>query len=138
MCCIKEDTIKPYIKLYVKKNCFQAFFLEDWNVVQLFVSWDKLIQIIGALDEYALSTQELLLRMFSKKCLQMIAKVLLVYIPVLQLDLEYNYDGDNLFNDLLADNQSRQTITHLKQMVSPLGFSNIYHLIIFPNAYVES
>ena len=40
--------------------------------------------------------KNLVLWMFSKKYLQMIAKLLLVYIS--QLDLEY--DGDKLFNDL--------------------------------------
>ena len=40
----------------------------------------------------------------SKKYLQMIAELLLVYIS--QLDIEYNYDGDKLFNDL----KTRQAI----------------------------
>ena len=52
---LKKDTFEHYIKYDLKNSVFKHF-LKDCNDVQLLVPWDKLFQILGALNEKALPT----------------------------------------------------------------------------------
>ena len=62
--------------------------MKDCKDVQLFVPWDKLFQILGALNEKALPTNEFGgMGVFKEMLADDIAEPLLVYTS--QLDLEY-------------------------------------------------
>ena len=54
----KRKTLsKPFIKLDLKNYVFKHF-LKYCNGVQLLIPWEKLFQILGALNENALPTNE--------------------------------------------------------------------------------